>query len=256
MIYYDRSDSMFLLGDFKKSLVITVNNQTSDDLQNLCNEISEAFDTLEFGKIVVGVKMSDAIGGYYTKKMHCPGIYLPQNKNSCKIDLINQKFIINFTPENFSVFVHEASHFLHIERDKGVWLQPNISIDPLKDLTLLNNSGVKKNALYRRCAELEAGYRSVKMIKKYNLSKEYGKLNFINQIKNILFYDIDKQSWYKRYLSIDKKLKNEKEINNLFDEIVTIFADKYSMTSITIDKMQVTEDTIDEILKKYENMEN
>ena len=63
----------------------------------LAGEICDAFDELDFGKIVIGAKMPSNAGGYYTKKQHCPGIYLPQSKDTCTIDLENQKFIIEFT---------------------------------------------------------------------------------------------------------------------------------------------------------------
>lgn len=254
MIYYKRSDALFLMGDFKESLVIKVNGKTNDNLSALSNEIAEAFDSLTFGKIVIGVKMPDIIGGYYTKKLHCPGIYLPQSINTCTIDEKNQKFIIDFTPDNFSTFVHEANHFLHLERDHGMWLQPLISIEPLTDLKLLVNSGVKTGALYRRCAELEAGYRSVRMIKKYNLSSEYGKLNFLAQISNLLVYDINKQTWYKKYIKIYSKLKSNKDRKRFLDKFVDKFAEKYSMFTIDMNKMELPETEVDSIFKEYENV--
>ncbi len=252
MLYFEKTNAKFLMGDFKKSLIIKVNDQTNDRLMALAGEICDAFDELDFGKVVIGAKMPSNAGGYYTKKQHCPGIYLPQSKDTCTIDLENQKFIIEFTPDEFSNFVHEASHFLHMERDKGFWLHPSIEgLEPLNDMNLLAESGVKKNAIFRRCAELEAGLRSVQLIKKYNLSKEFGELNHNNQINNILVYDINKQPWYSEYIKISKNL-SKKAFVDLFNDIAKIFAKKYSLLNIPMDFMTIEENEINEIFKKYE----
>ncbi len=239
------------MGDFKKSLIIKVDNQINEHFPNLCNEICEAFDDLDFGKIVIGAKMPSDAGGYYTKQQHCPGIYLPQSKDTCTIDIENQKFIINFSPSEFSNFVHESCHFLHMERDKGFWTHPSITgLEPLTDMRMLAESGVKKNFIYRRSAEIEAGLRSVQMIRKYQLSALYGKLNHYNQISNILVYDINKQSWYKEYINLNKKLSSE-DSKTLYEELLNLFVDKYNLLYIPMDFMKLEDYEIKDLFEKY-----
>lgn len=240
------------MGDFKKSLIIKVDNETNEHFSDLCAEIGDAFDSLDFGKIVIGAKMPSSVGGYYTKKQHCPGIYLPQSKDTCIIDEENEKFIINFTPSQFSDFVHEACHFLHMERDKGFWTHPSIiGLEPLDDMTKLCESGVKNNFIYRRSAEIEAGLRSVQMIRKYGLSLMYGKLNHASQITNILVYDINKQSWYKKYIDLNKKLSKE-DSKTMYDKIINLFIDKYNLLYIPMDYMKLEEYEIKDLFEQYE----
>mgnify|MGYP003469008660 FL=1 len=80
--------------------------------------VMEKLDEQQFGVFVIGKKLEGA-GGYFIEKNLVTRIVLPEG--TATYDEVNNT--ISFpSDKEFTIFVHEASHFLHLVVDKGHYM--------------------------------------------------------------------------------------------------------------------------------------
>lgn len=177
-------------------------NDPNPGRQEFFQMIMSALENNESGYATfnIGVPMDAGMGGYFTNKLCLDMICLP---DIVKVDEANH--LITFTDqvphetdnhtkeheedediytnlnaeEAFSVFVHEACHFLHFSRDKGEFMSP------LMKGKQYSMNDIMYNMKLRREAEFEAGYRSMfydKIYKLYPGSRQILETNLINMM--------------------------------------------------------------------------
>lgn len=123
--------------------------------------VMEKLDQQQFGVFVIGKKLERA-GGYFTEKKLVSRIVLPEG--TATYDEVNNT--ISFTDEkSFGVFVHEASHFLHMIVDKGHYMAKPLRSLPDVDM----NSREALDMSYRKNMEYEAGWRSFVYDKRFDM---------------------------------------------------------------------------------------
>lgn len=185
--------------------------------QEFFGEVMSALENNEMGIATfnIGVPMPKGAGGYFTNHLNLDKICLP---SIVKVDEDNH--ILTFTEdtseddeeeeenkgtetvevkkltaeEAFAIFVHEACHFLHFSRDNGEF------ISPLMKGKVYTMEELIKSPRVRREAEFEAGYRSVRYDKMYNLypgSRQVLETNLVNMMN----YDLPNQTpeWKEKY---------------------------------------------------------
>lgn len=192
-------------------------NDPNTGRQEFFSEVMSALENNEMGIATfnIGVPMPKGAGGFFTNHLNLDKICLP---SIVKID--EENHLITFTDdtsedeeeeedgdeqekievrkttaeEAFAIFVHEACHFLHFSRDNGEF------ISPLMKGKKYTMEEMVKSPNLRREAEFEAGYRSVRYDKMYNLypnSRQIIETNLVNMMN----YDLPKQKpeWKEKY---------------------------------------------------------
>ena len=123
--------------------------------------VMEKLDEQQFGVFVIGKKLEGA-GGYFTEKNLVTRIVLPEG--TATYDEVNNT--ISFpSDKEFAIFVHEASHFLHMIVDKGHYMAKPLR--GMEDISI--NSKDFLDMKYRKYIEYEAGWRSLVYNQRYNM---------------------------------------------------------------------------------------
>lgn len=153
--------------------------------------VMEKLDEQQFGVFVIGKKVEGA-GGYFTEKNLVTRIVLPEG--TATYDEVNNT--ISFpSDKNFAIFVHEASHFLHMVVDKGHYMAKPLR--GMEDISI--NSKDFLDMKYRKYIEYEAGWRSLVYNQRYNMdiADVILKVNLTN-MSNYLSESEDYQTYIKK----------------------------------------------------------
>lgn len=115
------------------------------------NMIKTTFANLPCCELVFGIK-KEGIGGFFGKEKYIPNITLPADCAECTETSI--KFN---SDDEFATFIHEASHFLHIVKDRGRFMAPTLKDCPPVEYE--QGYGFIKAKVID--SEFEAGWRSI-----------------------------------------------------------------------------------------------
>lgn len=127
---------------------------STDDagLAEFFEHVMQLLDERPFGALLIDFNMAKNQGGAFSYQEEVDSITFP--KRDAHYDKITHTLVLS--EEGILTFVHEASHFLHLVIDKGVWIAPaNSGIKPI-----VYNEGNISDELRYAC-EFEAGYRAV-----------------------------------------------------------------------------------------------
>lgn len=148
---------------------ITINNvELLDDSEyaagrkEFFNYVKHVLSEQLLGVLMFERKLED-VGGYFTPEGFVAQIVLPDDCAECTETTVKFK-----DEQQFAIFVHEASHFLHIIKDNGRYIA-----DSLKELpaaTYKQGQGFVGNKIIN--LEYEAGYRSLYYSLLYNMFPE------------------------------------------------------------------------------------
>lgn len=174
-------------------------NNTEEQI-SFFNYVMDVLNEQPLACLIIRDKIPKNIGGYFSAYNCVNRLVLPQtnlkyNKNKKTLKI-----------KEFSIFLHECCHFLHLVKDNGTYLS-NTTIKP-KD----KNETFDKSEL--KYLEYEAGYRSCILNNIYNLcpKKDVLKCNLSNMLSYCEF-----PSWYIKLAKMEPKFV-KKVINEWIDE--------------------------------------
>lgn len=149
----------------------------------------------------------EGTGGYFTDRAYLSRIVLPEGTATYDPD---RKTIRFKDDEAFTVFIHEASHLLHVSVDRGVYMSPAFKDRP----ALSGFAGGKVDPNETKYAEYEAGYRSLYYNQIYEMFPDNSAILKLN-VANMTHYmePRDKDELRRRYkeLTTDEERKKFKE---------------------------------------------
>ena len=181
-----------------------------DFFNMVMNSMQEIEDrgTDGFCAFIIGRKI-EGIGGYFTGEDYIFRLVLPEGVAEYDED----KKLIKFKDDKqFGIFVHEASHFLHLVVDKGEFISPSFEhLEPMK--LAATNGHHHSNTKYM---EFEAGYRSLYYNKIYEMYPEDDKTIWDLNMHNMLNYVTFKG--HEEFQEELRKLKDPEEIDKKIKE--------------------------------------
>lgn len=174
-------------------------------------------DDVGLACFIIGRKLEGA-GGYFTAADEVARIVLPEGSATYNP---KTKELTFKDDDEFTIFIHEASHFLHLVCDKGKFISP--SFEHLKPMEhAASNGHHRSNTKY---LEYEAGYRSLYYNGMYDMFEDnsqimrmnlmnmmhYMRVNtddsFIEEYKKLETDEAKKEFMEKRKAEIDEHLK-------------------------------------------------
>lgn len=193
-------------------------DDTNDGRKEFFKLIMEALGNTESGFATFNMRepMPRGAGGFFTNRLSLNKIAIPNiveiNEKDKKIKFvdeipdelnddeekngnkeIHEKSLTS--EEAWAIFVHEACHFLHFSRDKGVYDHPLMKgcSNTMDEIT--------QSMKYRRACEYEAGFRSIRFAMIYDMFKDNRRLFLDVNVRNMLHYDIKNQSkeWKEKF---------------------------------------------------------
>lgn len=175
-------------------------------------------DDVGLACFIIGRKLAGA-GGYFTGADEVNRIVLPEG--SATYDPKTKELTFKDDDE-FTIFIHEASHFMHLVVDKGEFISP--SFKHLKPMAYAASNGhLRSNTKY---LEYEAGYRSLYFNEIYEMFEDNSQIlrmnlmnmmhymkvksseEFIEEYKKLTDDAAKKEFLQKRKDEIDEKLKS------------------------------------------------
>ena len=190
------------------------------DLQNFMAD--QIFANIQFDK-----KLETASAYFQREQLKFDRIYMPEETAEVILEGTgaDTRGTLRFVDDRaFGLFLHEASHYLHMIKDGGKFLSPTIKAAPKH---LMTNSG-KHSVSYTVDIEYEAGYRSLLYSKQYGLFAEGDRtvtelnlenmLNYIEILNGKDFENCD-PAVYKRRL---EEWKHETEFEEISDYMTVI----------------------------------
>ena len=151
----------------------------------------------------IGMDMPDIVGGYYTRLDGglLDSINLPEH-----VATVDGNMVSFGTDEDFVVFMHESSHFMHLVVDKGMAIAPSL------DCRIYSMVDDATDEEARRDIEYEAGYRSLFRNNVHHVFDDPRIIVDINLI-NLFTYDksnLSGEQWIK-LLSIYNDLETDEK---------------------------------------------
>lgn len=175
-------------------------------------------DDVGLACFIIGRKLAGA-GGYFTGADEVNRIVLPEG--SATYDPKTKELTFKDDDE-FTIFIHEASHFMHLVVDKGEFISPSFKhLKPMEHAA--SNGHLKSNTKY---LEYEAGYRSLYFNEIYEMFEDNSQIlrmnlmnmmhymkvkssdEFIEEYKKLTDEAAKKEFLQKRKGEIDEKLKS------------------------------------------------
>lgn len=171
-------------------------------------EIEDKGGAEGFCAFIIGRKI-EGVGGYFTGQDYIYRLVLPEGV----ADYDEEKKLLKFKDDKqFGIFVHEASHFMHLVVDKGAFISPSFEhLEPMKHAA--HGAHLKSNTKYM---EFEAGYRSLYYNKIYEMYPEDDKTIWDLNMNNMLNYVTFKG--HEDFLKELRAIKDEKEREKKIDE--------------------------------------
>ena len=186
------------------------------DLQNFMSTQLVAF--IQFDE-----KPKEGTAYFQRQSLKVDHIYMPEDSAEIKLEGsgAETKGTIRFVNDhNFALFLHEVSHYLHLVKDDGKFISPSIKDKPKK---LMSKSGLHSKT-YTIDIEYEAGYRSLKYARLYNMFPENDRtvleINLINMMNYITiinekdFVGCDPEVWKRRIKEWPKGIRTFDEISD------------------------------------------
>ena len=154
-----------------------------DMIMTRMQEIEDKGGADGFCAFIIGRKI-EGVGGYFTGEDYIYRLVLPEGTATYDESMKLLKFADD---KKFGIFVHEASHFLHLVVDKGEFISPSFEkLEPMRRAA--TNGHLRSNTKYM---EFEAGYRSLYYNKIYEMYPEDDKtiwdLNMCNMLNYVSF---------------------------------------------------------------------
>lgn len=149
---------------------------------------------------IIGKKI-EGVGGYFTGADYVNRIVLPEGIATYDP---KTKEVTFKDDEQFGIFVHESSHFMHLVVDKGKFISP--SFEHLKPMALAATNGhARSNTKY---LEYEAGYRSLYYNEIYEMYPDNEVIMELNLMNMTNYMHIKSDD---NFIEEYKKLKTEEE---------------------------------------------
>lgn len=157
-------------------------------------------DDVGLACFIIGRKLKGA-GGYFTGADEVNRIVLPEG--SATYDPKTKEVTFK-NDDEFTIFIHEASHFMHLVCDNGKFISP--SFQHLKPMEHARNSGHhRSNTKY---LEYEAGYRSLYFNEVYEMFEDNSQIMRMNLMNMMHYMSVKTEdSFIEEY----KKLKTDEE---------------------------------------------
>lgn len=154
------------------------------------------------GCLIFG-KKKEGVGGYFTKSGFIPRIVMPHD-----IATYDETFIKFNDDEQFAIFVHEASHFLHFIRDNGKYTAPSLQSKGFANYK--EGIGFSNNKIID--LEYEAGYRALVNSKLYEMFADDDRTVLESNLTNMTNYLTieNKKDIRKPYLDADGRIDTSK----------------------------------------------
>lgn len=128
---------------------------------------------------IIGRKIEGA-GGYFTGSDEVNRIVLPEGSATYNP---KTKELTFKDDDEFTIFIHEASHFVHLVCDKGEFISPSFKhLEPMQYAA--SNGHHRSNTKY---IEYEAGYRSLYYNSIYEMFEDNSQIMRMN-LMNMLHY--------------------------------------------------------------------
>jgi hypothetical protein len=168
-------------------------------------------------------KPKKATAYFQRQSLQVDRIYMPEDSAEIKLEGsgAETKGSIRFVDDHsFAVFLHEASHYLHLIKDHGNFMAPTIKDRPKK---LMTKTGAHHQD-FTIDFEYEAGYRSLKYARLYNMFPENDRtvldLNLVNMLNYLTilnsddFDGCDPEVWKRRIKEWPKTIRSFDEISD------------------------------------------
>ena len=208
---------------FIKNIVLVDDGEYAPGRTRFWHDLQDFMSRQLIAFIQFDEKPKNAEAYFQRQSLQVDRIYMPENSAEIKLEGSDAetKGTIRFVDDHsFALFLHEASHYLHLIKDHGNFMAPTIKDRPKKLMT-------KTGAHHRDFTvdfEYEAGYRSLKYARLYNMFPENDRtvldLNLVNMLNYLTilnsndFEGCDPEVWKRRVKEWPKTIRSFDEISD------------------------------------------
>lgn len=210
-----------ITSDFIKNVMLVDKSEYASGRTRFWSYIQNFMSSQLFASIEFDKKPPNALAFFQRQRYEMDRIYMPEG--SAELQLTGEgpattgtiRFVDDY---NFALFLHEASHYLHMIKDAMTFTAP--SLQKLSGTKIMNEVGMFSKS-YVVDLEYEAGYRSLTYARQYSLfapdDRTVEELNLSNMLNYIMIlnkHDFDgcNPKVYKRRIEEWKHTTSFKDI--------------------------------------------
>ena len=207
---------------FIKNIKLIDNSEYAEGRTRFWHDLQWFMSEQLFANIQFDEKLTTAEAFFQRQRFKLDRIYMPEESAEVILEGsgAETRGSIRFVDDyNFGLFLHEASHYLHLIKDEGKFLAPSLNGEHPK--RLINKEGFHSKS-YTIDIEYEAGYRSLMYSNLYNLyapdDRTVLELNLSNMLNYITI--LNKESFDGCDPEVFKRrLKEWKKTTDSFEDI-------------------------------------
>lgn len=208
---------------FIKNIVLIDNSEYAPGRTRFWNDLQHFMSQQIIAFIQFDKKPENAEAFFKRQSLKVDTIYMPEDSAEIKLEGsgAETRGSIRFVDDHsFALFLHEVSHYLHLIKDHGNFMAPTIKYMSKK---LMTKTGAHHQD-FTIDFEYEAGYRSLKYSRLYNMFPENDRTVLDLNLKNMLNYltilnsddfdGCDPEVWKRRIKEWHKTIHSFDEISD------------------------------------------